>query len=83
MYTQRNCLQNEWRNSAIIPVFKKSDRKPLITTDELVFLTPVIRHPLKSLIKNCKVSRNSFCQKHKMDCEWDLHVQMQNFDFNY
>jgi hypothetical protein len=50
MCTQKYCIPNERINSVEIPIFKKGDRKDPTITAESVFLIPVVRYSLKSLI---------------------------------
>jgi len=83
MYKQKNCKPNEWRNSAVIPVFKKDERKDPNEYTGISILDTCYKTSSKVLNKNCYVTQNSFCQKYKMDSEWDVHAQMQIFYFNY
>ena len=39
----KKCIPNEWTNAVAIPTFKKGTEEPRKTTEELVFVTPVIR----------------------------------------
>jgi hypothetical protein len=51
MYKQKNCIANEWRNSAVIPVFKKGERKDPKKYRGILFLDTYCKTSSKILNK--------------------------------